>query len=375
MRPLSMVDLKSQHLKIKNELDAAMAEVMETTAFIKGPQVAKFEADLATYLGCKYVTGCANGTDALQIALMALNLPKGSEIITPDFTFVATAEVVRLLGFTPVIVDVDADTFNILPSSIEEAITENTKAIIPVHLFGQCADMDAIMAIAKKHNLFVIEDTAQAIGADCFYQGKKVKAGTVGHIGCTSFFPSKNLGCAGDGGAMFTNDEELHKQIHSIANHGMGKHYHYDYIGVNSRLDTLQAAVLGVKLPHLDEYNAARRNAADKYDTAFAGIASLQTPKRATNSTHIFHQYTLKVLDGRRDGLGDYLNNNKIPNKVYYPVAVHESRAYKTACRFEESRLLNTINLCKEVISLPMHTELDDEQIEFITTTVKQYFN
>lgn len=370
-----MVDLIGQHEKIKTELNEAINEVLDTTAFIKGPQVAKFEKELAEHLNVKHVIGCGNGTDALQLALMALNLPEDAEVITPDFTFVATAEVVRLLGYTPVLVDVDPNTFNIDIKSLEEAITDKTKVIIPVHLFGQCADMDAIMEIAKRKNLFVIEDTAQALGADYnFKNGETKKAGTIGTIGTTSFFPSKNLGCAGDGGAIFTNDDVLAKKLASIANHGQADQYYYTSIGVNSRLDTLQAAILRVKLKRLKEYNQLRQAAASAYDVAFESNPNLQIPERLTSSTHIFHQYTLKVLNGKRNELMAYLNQNNIPNKVYYPVPIHKHLPYAESSNFSTEKLKNSLALSEEVISLPMHTELSKEQIETITSTVNSFF-
>ena len=374
MNPIKMVDLGGQHAKIKSELDEAIGRVMQTTAFIKGPDVKQFEEELAAYLDVKHVIGCANGTDALQLALMALELPAGSEVITTDFTFVATAEVARLLGLIPVLVDIDPDTFNIDSKKLEEAITTNTKAIIPVHLFGQCADMDAIMDIAKRHNLYVIEDTAQAIGTEyTFKDGSKKKSGTIGHIGCTSFFPSKNLGAAGDGGAVFTNDQNLAAKISSIANHGQGDQYYYEYIGVNSRLDTLQAAILRVKLRHLNEYNEARQYAAAYYDKAFSSNPILQVPKRNPSSTHTFHQYTLKVLDGKRSDLEKYLSDKGIPNKVYYPVPIHANKPYADTCRYRIDQLENTMSVSSQVISLPMHTELSEEQLKHVTDTVNGY--
>ena len=369
-----MVDLGGQHARIKEELDQAIGRVMKTTAFIKGPDVRQFEEELAAYLGAAHVIGCGNGTDALQLALMALELPAGSEVITTDFTFVATAEVVRLLGLVPVLVDIDPDTFNIDPTKLEDAITSNTKAIIPVHLFGQCADMDAIMDIAKRHNLYVIEDTAQAIGTEyTFKDGSKKKSGTIGHIGCTSFFPSKNLGAAGDGGAVFTNDHNLAAKILSIANHGQGDQYYYEYIGVNSRLDTLQAAILRVKLKHLNEYNEARQYAAAYYDKAFSTNPLLQTPKRNPSSTHTFHQYTLKVMEGKRQELAKYLDDKGIPNKVYYPVPIHANKPYADSCRYRIDQLENTMTVSSQVISLPMHTELSEEQLKYITDTVNAF--
>ena len=374
MNQIKMVDLGAQHARIKDELNEAISRVMQTTAFIKGPDVKQFESELAAYLDVAHVIGCANGTDALQLALMALELPAGSEVITTDFTFVATAEVVRLLGLVPVLVDIDPDTFNIDPKKLEDAITSNTKAIIPVHLFGQCADMDAIMDIAKRYNLFVIEDTAQAIGTEyTFKDGTKKKSGTIGHIGCTSFFPSKNLGAAGDGGAVFTNDHHLAAKILSIANHGQGDQYYYEYIGVNSRLDTLQAAILRVKLRHLNTYNASRQRAAAYYDEALSSNPLLQVPKRNPSSTHTFHQYTLKVLDGRRSELEKYLNDKGIPNKVYYPVPIHANKPYADTCRYRIDQLESTMTVSNQVISLPMHTELTEEQLKHITDTVNAF--
>lgn len=372
---LNMVDLRGQYAKIREEVNTAIQEVIENTAFIHGPAVGGFEQALAKYLGVKHVIGCANGTDALQLALMALDLPAGSEVITPDFTFIATVEVVKLLGLRPVIVDVDPETFTIDPERIREAISNKTKAIVPVHLFGQAADMDAIMDIAREHNLHVVEDTAQAIGADfTFSDGRTAKAGTLGEFGCTSFFPSKNLGCFGDGGAVFTNDDALAKKVRQIANHGMASGYHYGTIGINSRLDTIQAAVLKVKLPHLDEYNQARAAAAAKYDEGLKDIKQLQVPVRNPDSTHTFHQYTLRVTDGNRDRLHNYLNEQGIPNKVYYPFPLHRQEPYQDA-RFDTKKLEVTKRLCQEVLSLPMHSELEDEQIATVVGTIQNFFN
>ena len=374
MQQIKMVDLAGQHARIKDEIDEAIGRVMQTTAFIKGPDVKQFEEELAAFLDVKHVIGCGNGTDALQLALMALELPAGSEVITTDFTFVATAEVVRLLGLVPILVDIEPDTFNIDPVKLIAAITDKTKAIIPVHLFGQCADMDAVMDIAKRHNLYVIEDTAQAIGTEyTFKDGSKKKSGTIGHIGCTSFFPSKNLGAAGDAGAVFTNDDNIAKKISSIANHGQGDQYYYEYIGVNSRLDTLQAAILRVKLKHLNEYNKARQSAAAYYDKAFSNNPLLQTPKRNPSSTHTFHQYTLKVLDGKRQELAKYLDDKGIPNKVYYPVPIHANKPYADSSKYNIDRLENTLAVSNQVLSLPMHTELSEEQLKYITDAVNRY--
>ncbi len=373
-----MVDLKGQYAKIKDVVDASIAEVLDTTAYINGPKVHEFQKNLETYLGVKHVIPCANGTDALQIAMMGLGLQPGDEVITADFTFAATVEVIALLQLTPVLVDVEPDSFNIDIEAIKKAITPKTKAIVPVHLFGQCANMEAIMEIAKAHNLFVIEDNAQAIGANyTFSNGKKAKAGTIGHVASTSFFPSKNLGCYGDGGAIFTNDDALAHMIRGIVNHGMYERYHHDVVGVNSRLDSIQAAVLDAKLPHLDTYNKARQLAARKYNKAFEGIENISTPKGASSCSgicdncdcHVFHQYTLKIKNVNRDALVKHLGDNGIPCGVYYPIPLHLQKAYKDE-RYKEENFKVTNQLVKEVISLPMHTELDDEQIEFITSKV-----
>ncbi|MBK7383388.1 MAG: DegT/DnrJ/EryC1/StrS family aminotransferase [Flavobacteriales bacterium] len=374
MRPIQMVDLVGQYLKIKDEVDAAQKRVIESATFINGPEVKEFEKELSAYLGVDHTIGCANGTDALQIAMMALGLKAGDEVITCSFTFVATVEVVALLGITPVFADVLPGTFNIDPADIKRKITPKTKAIVPVHLFGQTADMEAIMAIAKEHNLFVIEDNCQAIGSDyTFSDGRKQKSGTIGHVGTTSFFPSKNLGCYGDGGALFTNDEELAKKIRRVCNHGSDVRYYHEVIGVNSRLDSLQAAVLRIKLRHLDEYAAARNAAASAYDEAFAGIKELSTPERSANSTHVFHQYTLKVAGGKREALRKHLEERGIPAMIYYPVPCHLQNAYKTA-RFAEGSLPVTEAITHEVLSLPMSTELDNEQLNHITNAVKSFF-
>lgn len=377
-----MVDLKGQYKNIKEQVDASIAEVIKNTAFINGPQVQKFQKELETYLGVKHVIPCANGTDALQIAMMGLNLKPGDEVITADFTFAATVEVIALLGLTPVLVDVDPVTFNIDVAAIKKAITPNTKAIVPVHLFGLAAPMDEIMAIAKEHNLYVIEDNAQGIGGDYpSKNGGKTKTGTIGHVASTSFFPSKNLGCYGDGGAIFTNNDDLAHYIRGIVNHGMYVRYHHDVIGVNSRLDSLQAAVLRAKLPHLDSYNKARRDAARKYTKAFAGIANTVTPTGlcdtgnsicSTCNCHVFHQYTLRVKNTDRDALVQHLNKNGIPCGVYYPIPLHLQKAYKDK-RYNEADFTVTHQLVKDVISLPMHTELDDEQIAFIAKTVIEF--
>jgi dTDP-4-amino-4,6-dideoxygalactose transaminase len=373
MKQIQMVDLKGQYQKIKSDVDEAINRVIESTAFINGPEVKSFQTELEDYLQVKHVIPCANGTDALQMAMMALDLQPGDEVITASFTFVASAEVIALLKLTPVVVDVDPDTFNVDPESIRKAITPKTKAIVPVHLFGQCADMELILAIAREHKLHVIEDTCQAIGADfTFSDGRKAKAGTMGDMAAMSFFPSKNLGCYGDGGAIFTNNDELAEKLRMIANHGMKVRYYHDSIGVNSRLDSMQAAVLRIKLRHLDEYNNARRAAADFYDKAFAGVAQLKTPVRAPFTTHAFHQYTL-VTDGiDRNALQEHLLSHGVPAMIYYPVPLHMQKAYIDP-RYQEGDFPVTEDLCRRVISLPMHSELDEEQLEFITHKVLQF--
>jgi len=370
-----MVDLKGQYLKIKEEVDKGIMEVIDSTSFIKGPAVQKFQAHLEDYLNVKHVIPCGNGTDALQVAMMALGLKPGDEVITTSFTFIATAEVIALLGLTPVLVDVKADTYIIDPAAIRKAITDKTKAIVPVHLFGQSAEMEEIMAIAKEYDLFVIEDNAQAIGADyIFNDGSKKKTGTIGHIGCTSFFPSKNLGAYGDGGAIFTNDDQIAEQLRAIVNHGMKVRYYHDYVGVNSRLDSIQAAILDVKLKHLDEYCDARRAAADYYDKAFANHPKISTPHRFHKSTHVFHQYTLVTKDVDRDALKAFLAENGIPMMIYYPVPLHMQKAYKSD-RYSEGDFPVTEALSNTVISLPMHTELSEEQLEYITSKVLEFLN
>ena len=383
MKKIQMVDLKGQYNDIKDIVNPSIQEVIETTAFINGPKVHEFQKNLEQYLGVKHVIPCANGTDALQIAMMGLGLKPGDEVITADFTFAATVEVIALLQLTPVLVDVNEDDFNINIEAIKKAITPKTKAIVPVHLFGQCANMEAIIEIAEAHNLFVIEDNAQAIGANYTYKdGTKVKAGTIGHVGATSFFPSKNLGCYGDGGAIFTNNDTLAHTIRGIVNHGMYERYHHDVVGVNSRLDSIQAAVLDVKLPHLDSYNKSRQNAARKYNKAFQDIESIMTPKTVngcdgicdTCDCHVFHQYTLKLKRVDRDALVRHLNERGIPCGVYYPIPLHRQKAYLDS-RYNESDFPVTNQLVKEVISLPMHTELDDEQIECITSTIIKFLN
>lgn len=369
-KKIQMVDLKGQYEKIRDEVNAGIQQVIDSTAFINGPAVKEFQAAMENYLQVKHVIPCANGTDALQIAMMALDLKPGDEVITASFTYVATAEVIGLLGLTPVLVDVDPDTFNIDVACIERAITPKTKAIVPVHLFGQCADMEGIMRLAKKHNLAVIEDVAQAIGADyTFADGRTAKAGTIGTIGCTSFFPSKNLGCYGDGGALYTNSDELAKKIRMIAHHGQSVQYVHDVLGVNSRLDTIQAAVLKAKLPHLDEYAAARRKAADHYDRAFAGHPKLKTPVRSASSTHVFHQYTLQLQGVDRTALREALAQRGIPAMIYYPIPLHMQKAFASD-RFKAGDFPVTEHLCSCVLSLPMHTELDEDTLSFISSTV-----
>lgn len=380
MQPIQMVDLKKQYAHIKDDIDKGIHDVLDSSAFINGQPVQDFAGDLAAYLGSKHVIPCANGTDALQIAMMALGLEPGDEVITPSFTFVATTEVIALLRLKPVFVEVDKKTFCIDPQSVRSAITPRTKAIVAVHLYGHTADMEAIMAIAAEHNLFVIEDNAQAIGSNyTFGNGTVKKAGTIGHIGTTSFFPSKNLGCYGDGGAIFTDDDALANRLKMVANHGQSKRYYHDLVGCNSRLDTIQAAVLKVKLKKLDAYIAARRKAADFYDRAFANHPKITTPHRAAYSGHVFHQYTLLVEGGDspavyRDGLNAYLAEHKIPSMIYYPVPCHRQQMF-AAFGGSEYHLPATDWLTERVISLPMHTELDDEQLAFITGKVLEYLN
>lgn len=369
-----MVDLQSQYYKIKADVDNAVLNVIDSAAFINGPEVKSFQNELQEYLDVKHVIPCANGTDALQIALMALDLNEGDEVITADFTFAATVEVVQLLKLKSVLIDVDYDTFTIDIDRLKAAITPKTKAIIPVHLFGQCSNMEAVLNVAKEHNLFVIEDNAQAIGSDfTFSDGTVRKAGTMGVLGTTSFFPSKNLGCYGDGGAIFTNDDELAHKIRGIVNHGMYERYYHDEVGVNSRLDSIQATVLRKKLPLLDGYNDARRKAADYYNEAFAGQNNILTPKRADYSTHVFHQYTLRITNGKRNELQQFLTEKEIPAMIYYPVALRKQKAY-----FQESDpkdFVNTDKLLDQVISLPMHTELEEEQLKYITDAVLHFMN
>lgn len=376
MKPIQMVDVKQQYHKIKSEIDKAVLDVIESTQFIGGPQVASFAKNLAGYLGTKHVIPCANGTDALQVAMMALDLQPGDEVITPSFTYIATTEVIALLKLKPVFVEVDLQTFCIEPDAIKKAITAKTKAIVPVHLYGHTAQMEEIMAIANKHNLYVIEDNAQAIGGDYFFKnGTKRKTGTMGHIGCTSFYPSKNLGCYGDGGAIFSDDDALAEKIKMVANHGQSKkRYYHDVVGCNSRLDALQAAILNVKLPLLDTYIAARIQVADFYDKAFAGNKKITTPFRADYCKHVFHQYTMILHDVNRDGLVNFLAENNIPSMLYYPVPAHRQKMFES---FGGSNyhLEKTDWLTERVISLPIHTEMDEEQLTFITTKVLEYVN
>lgn len=369
---LQMVDLKGQYLKIKSEVDTAIQEVIDSTAFIKGQPVRQFEEEMEQYLGAKHVIGCANGTDALQLALMALGLKPGDEVITPDFTFIATVEVVALLGLKPVLVDVDINNFTIDIESLKAAITPKTKAIIPVHLFGQCANMEAIMQLAKQNNIYVLEDVAQAIGSTyTFTNGNSMMAGTIGHFGCTSFFPSKNLGCFGDGGAVFTNDDTLAQEVRSIANHGMRVRYHHDRIGVNSRLDTIQAAILRIKLKHLDTYNAARKLAAQRYDALFVSSPKLQIPTRVSWSDHTFHQYTLRLIEGDRERLIENLKKLDIPAMVYYPVPLHKQKTFEPYVSKDSKNIYpNSLLLSQQVFSLPLHTELSHEVQQYIAKNV-----
>jgi dTDP-4-amino-4,6-dideoxygalactose transaminase len=374
MKKIEMVDLRSQYDRLKADIDRAISGVIDSTAFIKGPDVRLFEEELQRYLGARNVIACANGTDALQIAMMALGLKPGDEVITTNFTFIATVEVIELLGLKLVLVEPEKDTFNISVEAIKKAITPRTRAIVPVHLFGQCADMEPIMEIAGQHGIHVIEDVAQATGAEyTFSNGKVKKAGTMGVIGCTSFFPSKNLGCYGDGGALFTDNDELAALIRSITNHGMKVRYYHDTIGVNSRLDTIQAAVLRVKLRHLDAFNEARQLAAAHYDSELSGLKGIIIPFRAENSTHIFHQYTLRVAGGDRNRLRECLENEGIPSMVYYPVPLHMQKAY-SHLGYRADDFPVTTGLTNEVLSLPMHTELEPEQLEYITGCIRSEF-
>jgi len=370
-----MVDLKSQYSKIGPEIDKAIKSVLESTAFIKGPDVKLFEEELQNYMGVKHVISCANGTDALYLALMVLGLKPGDEVITTDFTFIATIEVIALLGLKVIIVDADPGSFNISVEGIRKAITPATRAIIPVHLFGQAANMESIIGIAREHNLFIIEDAAQATGTDYFFRdGTTKKAGTLGHIGTTSFFPSKNLGCCGDGGALYTNDDKYAKKLRSIANHGMKVRYYYDDIGINSRLDTIQAAILRVKLKYLSKYNETRQVIAGKYDTAFQGHNEITIPERIGYSSHIFHQYTIRVKTGKRDKLKKYLESFNIPSMIYYPSPLHLQEGYKYL-GYKENDFPVTSTLCKEVLSLPMHPEMEQEQLDYIILNVLNFFD
>ncbi len=373
MREIQMVDLKAQYKRIGSEIDNAIKSVLESTVFIKGPDVRLFEEELQDYMNVKHVVSCGNGTDALYLALMVLGLKPGDEVISTDFTFIATVEVVALLGLKLVFVDPDPSSFNISVENIKRAITPRTKAIIPVHLFGQCADMESIMDLALKHNLFVIEDAAQASGTDyIFSDGTTRKAGTIGHIGTTSFFPSKNLGCYGDGGALYTNDDVFAKKLRSIANHGMKVRYHYDDIGINSRLDTLQAAILRVKLKHLAGFNEQRKAVADRYDKALTGCHFISVPERVHYSSHIFHQYTIRVKNGRRDELKKFLESKNIPTMVYYPGPLHMQEAYKYL-GYNEQDFPVTATLCREVLSLPMHPDMEQEQLDYILLNILQF--
>jgi len=375
MRPIQMVDTRTQYHKIKPEIDKAVVDIMESTAFINGKIVQDFASNLSTYLDVKHTIPCANGTDALQIAMMALGLQPGDEVITPSFTYIATTEVIALLKLTPVFVEVDAKTFCIDPAAIEKTITAKTKAIVPVHLYGQAAPMEEIMKIAKKHNLFVIEDNAQAIGCDyTFSDGSKKKTGTIGHIGTTSFYPSKNLGAYGDGGAIFTNDSDLAVKLKMIANHGQSKQYYHDLVGCNSRLDSMQAGILDIKLKHLDEYAAARRKVADYYDKAFAGNPKVKTPFRAPYSNHVFHQYTLIQEGVDRDGLKNFLATHNIPSMIYYPVPGHRQKMFEQF-NTGSKEMPVTDWLTGRVISLPIHTEMEEEQLNYITSKVLEYIN
>jgi UDP-2-acetamido-2-deoxy-ribo-hexuluronate aminotransferase len=374
MREIQMVDLKTQYEKIRSEIDEAIFSVINSTAFIKGPEIKLFEEELQSYLGVKHVISCGNGTDALQITMMSLGLRPGDEVITTDFTFIASLETVALLGLKPVIVDPEPGNFNISVKEIYKAITPKTRAIVPVHLFGQCADMEGIMELARINNLVVIEDAAQATGTDYIFTGGKTKkAGTIGNAGTTSFFPSKNLGCYGDGGAVYTDDDDLAKKVRSIANHGMRIRYHYNDIGVNSRLDTIQAAILRIKLKYLDTYNSARKTAADFYDKAFAGCPDITVPERVKYSSHIFHQYTIRIRNGMRDDLKNYLYENGIPSMTYYPGPLHMQEAYRFL-GYSETDFPVASTLCREVLSLPIHTEMEQDQLEYITEKVLGFF-
>jgi UDP-2-acetamido-2-deoxy-ribo-hexuluronate aminotransferase len=372
MNKIQMVDLYGQYLRMKSEIDEAIRKVIESSAFIRGPEVINLENQLSKYLNIKNVITCANGTDALQVALMALDLKPGEEVISPDFTFGATVEVIALLGLKPVLVDVDPLTFNINKELLEKAITPRTKAVIPVHLFGQCADMTSVMRIAAEHSLYVIEDTAQALGTDHISGSKRIKAGTIGTIGCTSFFPSKNLGCYGDGGAIFAGDDDLARKLSAITKHGMYVKYHQDLIGVNSRLDTMQAAILNVKLAHLDDFARRRQKAAAFYDKALSGIEWIELPSRISYSTHVFHQYTIKLKGPQREHFMNYLKSEGVPSMIYYPVPLHLQRAL-SYLGYRKGDFPVSESLCENVVSLPMHTELDEEQLNYIADVIKGF--
>jgi len=375
MKEIQMVDLKSQYIRLSPEIDQAIKSVLESTAFIKGPDVRLFEEELQKYLGVKHVISCANGTDALQLAVRMLGLRPGDEIITTNFTFIATAEVVALLGLKLMIVEPDPANFNISIKAVRNSISPRTRAIIPVHLFGQCADMESLLELAREYDLFIIEDAAQATGADYYFKdGTVKKAGTIGHIGTTSFFPSKNLGCYGDGGALYTNDDHFAGKLRSIANHGMKIRYHYNDIGLNSRLDTIQAAILRVKLKYLTRFNDSRRMVADQYDKAFKGCEFIIPPERAAYSSHIFHQYTIKVKNGKRDELKKFLESRKIPSMVYYPGPLHKQEAY-LYLGYKADDFPVTATLCREVLSLPIHPEMEQDQIDFIINNVLEFFD
>lgn len=370
---IQMVDVRTQYLNVKKEIDEGIQEVIDSCAFINGPAVKNFALSLKTYLGAETVIPCANGTDALQIALMALGLKPGDEVIVPAFTYVATAEVIALLQLKPIMVDVDPDSFNITPAIVEAALTPNTKCVVPVNLYGQNSDLEGIMELAEKHGFYVLEDNAQAIGSDyIFKDGTRKKSGTIGHIGSTSFYPSKNLGAYGDGGALYTNDPELGERMRMVANHGQSKKYVHDVIGCNSRLDSIQAAILNVKLKYLDSYCSARQEVADRYDLAFINMDALEIPKRMSYSTHVFHQYTMKVKNGKRDELKEYLSSKGIPSMIYYPIPLYKQKAFKP---FTDVTFLPvTEQLCKEVISLPIHTEMKLEEIQYIIESINSFF-
>jgi UDP-2-acetamido-2-deoxy-ribo-hexuluronate aminotransferase len=375
MKKIQMVDLQSQYQKVKMEIDTAIQRIIDSATFVKGPEVKEFEKELASYLNVSHVVACANGTDALQVALMALDLKPGDEVITPDFTFIATVEVIALLGLKPVLVDVNPDDFTISLSSLKEAITPKARVILPVHLFGQCSNMEQILALAHEKNLHVIEDNAQAIGSDYRFRDNTVKkAGTIAEIGCTSFFPAKNLGCFGDGGALFTNDDALAEKLSTLVNHGMKVRYYHDLVGVNSRLDSLQAAILRVKLKYLDAYINARQKAAEFYNNCMGNSDEIIIPFRNSHSTHVFHQYTIQVRSKSRDKLREYLESKDIPSMVYYPVPLHRQKAFQYL-GLRDADFPVTEKLCCSVLSLPMHTELDEEQLEYICRHIKEFIN